>query len=191
MRLGASQFAFRQTGLYSLTVGRFTFMSQSKYEQKKRRLLGYSAVFICLLLIGCRSEISSIESEPTTTPQGPAVISNNPDVIVESWEYISPRSEEALTSFLSRDPEAIEFGPEHYEAHIVWREDGFIIVWGNFFCSTQPILTIDHVKIELWLNDGIWEDCISEQAIHAFRVELETNIPPEEWTYVIHQDAPP
>lgn len=154
-------------------------------------LLRYFVVFICLLFISCRSETNSVELEPTPTPQGPSVISNNPDAIVESWEYISPRAEDALISFPSGNPEAIEFGPEHYEAYIVWREGGFDLVWGNFFCSTQPILTIDHVIIELWLNDGIWDDCISEQAIHAFKVEVKTNIPPEEWTYILHPDAPP
>lgn len=126
-----------------------------------------------------------------TEGRGPAVISNNPNAIVKSWEYISPRSEEALTSFPSSDPEAIEFGPEHYEAYIIWRKSGFDIIWGNFVCSTKPVLMIEETTFVLWLNDAIWDDCNAAEVIHAFRVELETDIPAEEWTYVVHQDAPP
>jgi hypothetical protein len=157
------------------------------------RWLRFLVVFICLLLVGCRSESSAVEAEPTPTPQGPSVISKNPNAIIESWEYISPRSEKALTSFPSSDPAAIKFGPELDEAYIVWREGGFDLVWGGYFCSTEPILTINDAPatIELWLNDAIWDDCVAMETIHAFKVELETNVPPEEWTYIIHPDAPP
>lgn len=154
-------------------------------------LLKYLVVFICLLSVGCHSETSSVEPKPTPTPQGPSVISNNPNAVVESWEYLSPRSEEALTSFPSRDPEAVEFGPDNSEAYIVWRKGGFDLIWGNVICSTQPILTIDNVTIELWLNDAIWDDCEAAETRHAFKVELKTDIPPEEWTYILHPDAPP
>ncbi|MEI2610454.1 MAG: hypothetical protein V9G20_17645 [Candidatus Promineifilaceae bacterium] len=153
--------------------------------------LRFLVVSTCLLFVGCRSETNAVESEPTRTPQGPTVISNNPNAIIKSWEYLNPRSEEALTSFLSRDPKSIGFGPERYEAYIIWRKGGFDLVWGNFICSTQPILTINNTIIDLWLNDAIWDDCDAAQVIHAFKVELETDIPTGEWTYVIHSDAPP
>jgi hypothetical protein len=155
-------------------------------------LLKYLVVLIiCFLLISCRSETSSVESEPIPTPQGPSVISNNPEAVVKSWEYISPRSEEALTSFPSSAPEAIEFGPEHYKAYIVWRKGGFDLIWGNFICSTRPILMIEETTIALWLNDAIWDDCEAAEVIHAFKVDLETDISPEKWTYILHPDAPP
>lgn len=153
----------------------------------------YLIVLICLLLISCRSEASSTESELMLASQdrGPAVISNNPNAAVKSWEYISPHLDEALTSFPSSNPETIKFGPDHYEAYIMWREGGFDIIWGNFVCSTQPVLMIEETTIALWLNDAIWDDCDAAEVIHAFKVELETDIPAEEWTYVVHQKAPP
>jgi hypothetical protein len=162
-------------------------------QTEKMRSFRYIVVIMCLLLIGCRNGTKTIESEPTAlpTPQGPAVISNNPGAIIQSWEYINPRSEKALTSFPTHDPEAIKLGSEPYEAYVVWRKDGFDLIWGNFICSTQPILTIENTTIELWLNDGIWDDCDAAEVIHAFKIDLETDIPTEEWTYIIHQDASP
>lgn len=74
---------------------------------------------------------------------------------------------------------------------MVWREGGFDLIWGNYFCSTEPVLIIKETTISLWLNDGIWDDCESSQEMHTFKVELETNIPREEWTYILHEDAPP
>lgn len=155
--------------------------------------LRYLIVLICFLSVGCSNETNSATPEATQTPigLGPAVISNNPTIIVQSWEYIGPRSPDALVSFPSRNPEAIAFGPDHYEAYIIWRESGFDLIWGNVFCSTEPILIIKEATIELWLNDGIWNDCEASQEIHAFNVELETDIPPEKWTYILHKDAPP
>ncbi len=151
----------------------------------------YFVMFACLLLVSCRSKTSLVELEPTPTPQGPSVISNNPNAVIKSWEYISPRSEDALTSFPVRNSDAIGFGPDAYEAYIVWHEGGFDLIWGNFSCSTQPILIVEETTITLWLNDGIWDDCVAAEVIHAFKVKMETDIPIEEWAYILHQDAPP
>jgi hypothetical protein len=180
------QFAKKQIGSHSFNMNRFAF---GKHGQEELQLLRFLVVLTCLFFVSCRSEPDSVESPPTS--QGPSVISNNPDAVVESWEYISPRSEEAFTSFPSSDPEAVKFGSELDETYIVWRKGGFDLIWGNVICSTQPILTIEDTTIELWLNDGIWEDCEAAETIHAFKVELETDIPTEGWTYVVHQDAPP
>jgi len=117
---------------------------------------------IGLLLFGCNGEAAPITPEPTPVYQGPLVMSNNLDVIVEAWEYISPDDEEALTSFLSQDPDALSFGESYHEAHIKWYEGGFDLVWGNFPCSTEPILIIDKQVMTLW----------------------------EEWTYTIHPETP-
>lgn len=151
----------------------------------------YLIALIPLLLISCQSATTPAAPAPSPTPQGPTVTSNNPDVTVESWEYINPRSEEALTFFPSGNPDAIRFGPEHYEAYVIWREGGFDLVWGNFICSTWPMLTIEETTIKLWLNDYVWDDCEAAEAIHAFKVELQTDIPPEAWSYTIYRDAPP
>ena len=150
-------------------------------------------ICMCLLSAGCGNPENSPDFSATAspTPRGPAVMNDNPDVILQSWEYIHPHSDKALVSFPSDDPEAIEFGPEHYEAYMVWRESGFDLIWGNVFCSTEPILVIKEEKISLWLNDSIWNYCESSQEMHTFKVNLETNIPPEEWTYILHKDAPP
>jgi hypothetical protein len=183
------QFAKKQIGSHSLNMNRFVFRKHG--QRRCKLLLRYLVVFICLLSISCDSEIQSVESEQTPVPQGPSIISNSSDTVVESWKYISPRSEEALVSFPSSASGAIEFGPEHYEAYIVWRTGGFDLIWGNFACSTQPILVIKNKTIELWLNNAVWEDCEAAEVIHAFKVELETDIPPEEWIYILYPDAPP
>jgi hypothetical protein len=145
------------------------------------------------LVVGCSAEQSSVEPEPTPqpTPVGPLVISNTPNATVESWEYINPRSENAVQSFPSRESAAIEFAPGNREAYILWREGGFDLIWGDFICSTQPVVIIEEATIGLWPNDDIAGNCDAMGAIHVFKVELETDIPPEEWTYRLHLDAPP
>lgn len=156
------------------------------------RLLKCFILLVCLLFVSCGSKIDSLEENTTAISEVPVVVSsNNPNAIIESWEYLNPRSEETLASFLSRDPKSIGFGPSQYEAYIIWREGGFDLVWGNFICSTQPSLIIDNITIELWLNDGIWDDCDAAQVTHAFKVELATDIPIEEWAYTLYTDAPP
>ena len=145
-----------------------------------------------LLMSGCRDDLGHMEPTPTPTriAEKPQVISASPDIVVESWEYLSPQSERAPDSFPANDPDAIEFAPGNRQAYIVWREGGFDLVWGGFFCSIQPILTIGKGKIELWENNAIWLDCEAVETIHAFKVELETDIPLEAWSYAIHEGAP-
>lgn len=147
-------------------------------------------VLICLLILGCRNERGSSNPTFTPIPEDPQVVNLNPSVVVENWEYLSPRSSEAEQLFLSRNPEGIAFG-QGDKAYIVWREGGFDLVWGNHFCSVQPILIIRENAIELWENDAVWNDCEDAEVAHAFRVEMETNVSPEEWTYTISPDAPP
>lgn len=147
--------------------------------------------WLCFLSVACSNQTNSATAEPTPTPlpRGPAAISHNANVVVKKWVYLNP--DQALQAFPSRPKEAIAFDPDRHEAYIIWREGGFDIVWSNFICSNQPALRIKEVTIELWLNDGIWDDCESAGAVHAFKVELETNVPREEWTYILHKDAPP
>jgi|GEM_PF-3608141 len=145
-----------------------------------------------LLVAGCSDDLGYMEPTPTPTriAEKPQVISASPDIVVESWEYLSPQSKKAPDSFPTNDPDAIEFAPGNRQAYIVWREGGFDLVWGGFFCSIQPILTIGKGKIELWENNAIWLDCEAVETIHAFKVELETDIPLEAWSYAIHEGAP-
>ena len=145
-----------------------------------------------LLMSGCRDDLGHMEPTPTPTriAEKPQVISASPDIVVESWEYLSPQSERAPDSFPANDPDALEFAPGNRQAYIVWREGGFDLVWGGFFCSIQPILTIGNGMIDLWENNAIWDDCDAMGTVHAFMVELETEIPPEAWRYAIHEGAP-
>ena len=145
-----------------------------------------------LLVAGCSDDLGYMEPTPTPTriAEKPQVISASPDIVVESWEYLSPQSERAPDAFPANDPDALEFAPGNRQAYIVWREGGFDLVWGGFFCSIQPILTIGKGKIELWENNAIWLDCEAVETIHAFKVELETDIPLEAWSYAIHEGAP-
>ncbi|MDT8307839.1 MAG: hypothetical protein RRC07_18035 [Anaerolineae bacterium] len=148
--------------------------------------------FIWLLLARCSNDLGPMAPTPTPTRivEKPQVISTSPDVIISAWEYLSPQSEEALASFPAHDPDAIEFAPGNRQATIIWREGGFDLVWGGYFCSIQPILTIGDGTIELWENSAIWDDCEAMETIHAFKVEMETDIPATVWRYAIHEGAP-
>lgn len=172
-----------------------TFLSiprQTKTEEQMRWTGLFVFTFIWLLVAGCRDDLGYMEPTPTPTRvvEKPQVISTSPDAVVESWEYLSPRSEKVLESFPAGDPEAIEFAPGNRQAYIIWREGGFDLVWGGYFCSIQPILTIGQGMIELWENIAIWDDCDAMETIHAFKVELEADLPPEAWRYAIHEGAP-
>lgn len=156
-----------------------------------RRLKFLLAFISLLLLLRCNNEQHLPESDTLSGSGNAQVINNTSNIVIENWEYLSPRSDEALQSFPSQDSEAIAFGSDKHEAYIVWHEDGFDVIWGNVICSTEPILTIGEATIALWLNDGIWDDCEDAQVTHAFRVELVTDIPLEAWTYSVHTNAPP
>lgn len=151
----------------------------------------WTRLFVLLVISlwagGCRDDLGYME--PTATPTRivarAVVVSTNPDVVVESWKYLGPQAEESL-----RLVQGTRFGPERYEASVQWRPGGFDLMWGTFPCSIQPILTIGEGTIELWLNEGIWDDCDAMQASHALRVEVTTDIPPGAWSYAIHEGAP-
>lgn len=152
----------------------------------------YLLPFIWLLLAACSNDLGYMAPTPTPTRivEKPQVISTSPDVAVTSWDYLSPQSDKALASFPARDPDAIEFAPGNRQATIIWREGGFDLLWGGWFCSIQPILTIGERRIELWENNAIWDDCEAMETIHAFKVEMETDMPPAAWRYAIHEGAP-
>src|SRR5690606_35758143 len=61
-----------------------------------------------LLMSGCRDDLGHMEPTPTPTriAEKPQVISASPDVVVESWEYLSPQSGKAPDSFPANDPDA-------------------------------------------------------------------------------------
>ena len=67
-----------------------------------------------LLVAGCSDDLGYMEPTPTPTriAEKPQVISASPDIVVESWEYLSPQSKKAPDSFPTNDPDAIEFAPE-------------------------------------------------------------------------------
>lgn len=168
----------------------FDFLLGKVIGQGKKQNVKILLISVCLFFIGCSRETKQGEQVYTPIPENPQVISNNSDIVIESWVYLSPRSDEALQAFPSPDSDTLAFGSDHYEAYIMWHEDGFDVIWGNFICSVQPILVISDSTIELWLNDSIWENCESAEAIHAFKVVLETNIRPEGWTYILYTGAP-
>jgi hypothetical protein len=148
-------------------------------------------VVLLWLATGCSDhpQATVIDPTPSSKAQGPLVVSLTPQAIVYEWNYISPLSEKMVQS-LPRG-EAISFGPAKREAYIRWREGGFDLIWVAVVCSTQPVVVIDENSIGLWPNDTIWEDCEASGEIHAFEVEMETTIPPEAWTYLVHPGAPP
>jgi hypothetical protein len=161
--------------------------------EERMRWIGLTVfIFIWLLVAGCSNDLGLIAPTPLPTRivEKPQVISTSPDVVVTSWDYINSQSEKALASFPSGYPEAIEFAPGNRQAHLIWREGGFDLVWGGWFCSIQPILTIGEGTIELWENNAIWDDCEAMETIHAFKVEMETDIPAAAWRYAIHEGAP-
>jgi hypothetical protein len=162
-------------------------------EQKEVELMRWTSWVVVLMWLAaaCSDNTQIIEMDPTpqSTAQGPLVVSLNPQAIVHEWEYISPLSENRVQS-LPRG-EAISFGPATREAYMRWREGGFDLIWVAVVCSTQPVVVIDENSIGLWPNDTIWKDCEASGEIHAFEVELETTIPPEVWTYLVHPGAPP
>ena len=152
--------------------------------------------FSCLVILSslftlsCSGESPTPTPAPTRIPTNPMVISNSPDVVVNTWEYFDPRDENKRVPFHIRGPNTYSFGPSYHDASIAWYGNRFGLLWISYMCSVQPILVIDEGTINVWINEGIFENCDSMAVPHAFEVVLETNIPPENWTYAIHRYAP-
>lgn len=150
----------------------------------------YSLLF-ALLIFGCSNTIVDPTPIAEPFPPKPVVVSNNPTVTVKSWQYISPAADESLQSFPAQDSGAVAFGPDPLTAFVVWHNIGFDLIWGGFFCSTAPVIIIEEATIQLWPNDGIWEDCIASEEIHTISVTLLERIESSSWTVIYNPGDPP
>lgn len=148
-----------------------------------------TTLLILFISVACASP-----PEPTSTPTPlpePQVISLDETAVVQSFTYMNPRSDDRITSFPEDDPNTIPFGREPVEAYAVWRDDTLTLIWGGFICSTSPVVTIAHQTITLWPNDAIWEDCESMEVAHGMEIGLDSDLPPEAWTFIFHPGDPP
>jgi hypothetical protein len=127
---------------------------------------------------------------------GPVVLSLDPNISVEKWEYLSPEQLPQTDPLFLYGNDGIVFGEEPHEAVIVWTEQGFDLHWGEFPCATKPIVLIkeDNV-IELFGGKQPPPplECNAMESFHAFTVTLSSNtpLPPaSQWTYSFRPSEP-
>ncbi len=156
-------------------------------------------ILICCLsffLAGCGDSdfsTSSISATATFEPPkpgyetaqnpNPTLINNSDKIEIVAWSYTSPNDDSAKNQSLDRAGFLIEDGVSRRQATIRWDENQFDLRFGGFPCSTAPTLVIADGSIELFPNDWIWDDCDAMEVFHRFEVELQTDIPPDQWTY--------
>ncbi len=115
--------------------------------------------------------------------QGPAVVSHDPDLQVTEWEYSIPE-------FPPTFENARELDELHYEIRLAETAVGFDLIWGNFPCSTEPVLFLQPGnRLEFWPGNIVGEDCDAMEAIHVISVSLNQNVPLDDWQFIFH--APP
>jgi len=119
--------------------------------------------------------------------QGPAVVSYDPNVPVTHWEYLGP---EAADEFPPQSERVRVLNELHYEIRLVETAVGFDLIWGDFICSTQPVLLIQPGnRLEFWPGSIVGDYCVAMEAGHVISVSLEQPVPLAEWQFIFH--APP
>lgn len=124
------------------------------------------------------------------------MLSLDPDITVENWDYLSPKQAPQVDPLFSPDPNGIVFGNEPHEAIIIWTEQGFDLRWGELPCATKPIVLIkENAEIALFAGKQPPPPivCNAMESFHAFRVTLSSNMPipsANEWTYSFRPSEP-
>ncbi len=119
--------------------------------------------------------------------QGPAVISHDPNLQVTEWDYLGP---ESVTEFPAASESVRVLNELHYGIRLRETAVGFDHIWGDFLCSTQPILLIQSGnQLEFWPGDIVGDSCEAMEAGHMISVSLAQTVPLAEWQFIFH--APP
>lgn len=130
-----------------------------------------------------------VERTPTPDPQAfrtphPTVQAED-EVNLIDWQYLPPWE---LDGEIWVSPaESDVFTAKHYEGRVQWRDDGFDLSWGNFYCSTAPTLHINaDATVDFWPGELIGEDCQASEELHKFVIQLQTDVPPAQWQFTLH-----
>ena len=157
------------------------------------RLLMLSSLFLAVaLLVACTGADSDFDGI-----EGPMVLSLDPDIIVEKWDYLSPEQlSQSDNPLVLPDSDGITLGDEQYRALIIGTEQGFDLYWGELPCATQPVLLIkENAVLELFGGKHPPSPlvCHAVERSHAFIVTLSsaTPLPPaSQWTYSFRHSEP-
>jgi len=128
--------------------------------------------------------------------EGPTVLSLDPNITVEKWEYLSPEQVPQVDPLFAPDPDGIVFGDEPHKAIIIWTEQGFDLHWGEFPCATKPVVLIkENAVIELFGGKQPSPPivCNAMEVFHGFTVTLSstTSLPlASQWTYSFYPSEP-
>lgn len=146
----------------------------------------YLIPLIALLLIGCAADTSN---PPTATPVSfrtpQPVVSAESGINLIDWTYTPPW--ETNENSRPDGPNVVSIDQDTYEGWIVWRDDGFDLVWGDFLCSTAPELIIHaDASMDFWPGEIVGDDCESAETRHKLSVQLETDVPSEQWQFTLH-----
>lgn len=116
--------------------------------------------------------------------QGPAVLSHDPDLLVTNWEYLGP---EAAAEFPPASEGVRVLDEMHYEIRLRETAVGFDLIWGNFPCSTQPVLFIQPGnQLEFWPGNRVGDVCEAMERGHVISVSLNQNVPLADWQFIFH-----
>jgi hypothetical protein len=139
------------------------------------------AIILALLVVAV-SACTKDTPLPPPVP-GPAVLAAA-SVEIADWEYLGPDAVESLPSVSAK---VREVGNDVYHARLIWKDDGFELVWGEFVCATQPVVVVHaDASIEFWPGEIVDDDCIAREAFHKLTVELHTGIPFKQWKFALH-----
>lgn len=140
------------------------------------------------LLATCAKAQSDFEVEGI---EGPVVLSLDPNITIESWEYLSPEQlSQSDNPLVLPDSEGIAVGNEQHRASILWSEQGFELYWGELPCATKPVLLIkENAGIELFggKQPPPPRVCEAMESFHSFTVTLSSDtsiLPVNQWTYI-------
>ncbi len=123
--------------------------------------------------------------------EGPAIVSQEPNIRVETWEYLSPQQVNQIRPL--PDPAGIPFGDAPHKPFIFWRKKGFDLFWVEFPCSIKPVALIkENAEIELFGGKRP-ENCDAMAVTHGFTVTLTATTPlpsPDQWQYSFKPSEP-
>jgi hypothetical protein len=75
----------------------------------------------------------------------------------------------------------------HYEIRLRETAVGFDLIWGNFPCSTQPVLFIQPGnQLEFWPGNRVGDVCEAMERGHVISVSLNQNVPLADWQFIFH-----
>jgi hypothetical protein len=160
------------------------------------RFLKTSTLFLALaLLVACAKAQSDYEEYEEM--EWPTVLSLDPTITIEGWEYLSPEQlSQSDNPLVLPNSEGIVVGNERYRASMLWTKQGFDLYWGELPCATKPILLIkESAVIELFAGKQPPppRECEAMESFHSFTVTLLSDIPispANEWAYIFHPSEP-